>query len=417
MVYFIVARLDGHSGGNRSAVQILHSLLELDRELVVMSGNRCVIPQEPAGSPPYRVHWVMPATPVSALRGSRRSARVWARWGKSLLLHVWGRLRFAVITRRYPPTLVVHNGFPLPGSDANRVMDRARERVIIVHSAHEAVPFFQKSTPLLTTAWVSAQLSKAQVLVFVSPQARDGWASIADIQRSSHWVLPNTCRESEVSSTLRTDRETLRASLGLPATAFVAVCVGNVNPGKGQDVLLNALPQMIEVAPDLLVVVVGKATSAWAAELAHTVHERGLSEHVLFTGPRTDPYAFIRSADLLIHPSRAEGHCMVVLEAMALGSPVLASNVGGISSSVLHGESGVLVPPDDPAALSDAFRSLYADPGFRERLARRATDTYWSIFSEEQYRIRFRQIFGPLMGLAQPTLPSMPPATVSARPR
>src|SRR5690606_32994569 len=105
-----------------------------------------------------------------------------------------------------------------------------------------------------------------------------------------------------------------------------------------------------------------------------------------------DPYAFIRASDLLIHPSRAEGQGLVLLEAMLLQIPVLASDVGGIPSVVTHGETGWLVPPDDPEALRDGFTRLAGDEELRRALAARAEREYWSRFQRAEHRRRFTEV-------------------------
>jgi glycosyltransferase involved in cell wall biosynthesis len=98
--------------------------------------------------------------------------------------------------------------------------------------------------------------------------------------------------------------------------------VGKVDPAKGQDILVAALPRMVESTPNLHVVFVGRVTR-FAEGLPNQVAVLGLGDHVTFVGDRDDPYSFIRASDLLIHPSRAEGQGLILLEAMILRTPVL----------------------------------------------------------------------------------------------
>lgn len=108
---------------------------------------------------------------------------------------------------------------------------------------------------------------------------------------------------------------------------------------------------------------------------------------------------------------------MVVLEAMLLRTAVLASDVGGIPSSVTHGESGLLVPPDDPGALAGAFRTLVTDGALRQRLAARGEAVYWSRFSRVEYRARFRAVFGAILAASHATRrSSTATATATNRP-
>jgi glycosyltransferase involved in cell wall biosynthesis len=99
---------------------------------------------------------------------------------------------------------------------------------------------------------------------------------------------------------------------------------------------------------------------------------------VTFAGPRTgaDLDRSYRAADLLVLASRAETYGMVVTEALARGVPVVATDVGGVTEALGHGSDGLrpglLVPPDDPAALADALRSWLSDAELRERLRQAA---------------------------------------------
>jgi glycosyltransferase involved in cell wall biosynthesis len=327
-----------------------------------------------------------------------------------MLRHAWMHVHMEFVIRCFPSVLTVHNGFPNPGAPSNRLLDLSPKRVIIARSTPDAVSYFQRRRPSLTISWVAHQLERAHALVFVSPQNRDAWSAIANIAHLPQAILPNTCREDDAERILRVSRRTLRTALQLPQRAFIAACVGYVQPVKGQDTIVKALPDMVRSVPELLVVFVGSDNQEWAAELKHTIQKLGLAGHVRFVGVQREPYAFIRAADLLIHPARAEAHGISILEAMLLGTPVLASNVGGIPSSVTHGETGWLIPPDDPAALLHGFRRLAGCQELRDQLATRAEAAYWNGFSRRMYRERFHAIFQEL--LPRPASPSSSDSSV-----
>ena len=203
---------------------------------------------------------------------------------------------------------------------------------------------------------------------------------------------------------LAAGRDALRSSLGLPREAFIVVCVGYVDDGKGQDTLVEALPEMVRAAPGLLVVFVGNDRLDWAASLKERIADAGLALHVRFVGVQADPYAWIHAADMLVHPSRTEGQGIVLLEAMLLRTPVLATNVGGIPSAVSHGVTGWLVPVDDPGALAEGFRALAVDGDLRRRLAERAEQVYWSRFNRADHHARFCAIVENMLAGNEPVL-------------
>ena len=139
------------------------------------------------------------------------------------------------------------------------------------------------------------------------------------------------------------------------------LCVAAVIPGKGHDVLLDGLATLTDLSWHCVCI----GTLERDPAFADAVRGRGLAE---FAGPRTGAeldraYA---AADLLVLPSRREAYGMVVTEALARGLPVVASDVGGVREAL--GGGGLLVPPDDPAALATALRAWLTDGALRERL-------------------------------------------------
>jgi glycosyltransferase involved in cell wall biosynthesis len=163
------------------------------------------------------------------------------------------------------------------------------------------------------------------------------------------------------------------------------LCVAAVTPGKGHDVLVDALAPAAGL--DWRCTCVGSLDRdpAFAERVLRRVLDGGLRDRVSFPGPRVGveldrAYA---SADLLVLASRGETYGMVVTEALARGLPVVAAEVGGVGEALGHGADGsrpgLLVPPDDPAALEDALRAWLADPELRERLRRAARERRGSL--------------------------------------
>jgi glycosyltransferase involved in cell wall biosynthesis len=172
-------------------------------------------------------------------------------------------------------------------------------------------------------------------------------------------------------------------------TGGALLCVAAVIPGKGHDVLLDALATMTDLSWDCLCVGSKGRDPAFAESLRRRLLDDELGDRVRFPGPRMGAeldrsYA---TADLLVLASRAETYCMVVAEALARGLPVVATDVGGVAEALGHGAGGIrpglLVPPDDPAALAAALRAWLGDADVRvawRRAARerRAALTGWS---------------------------------------
>jgi glycosyltransferase involved in cell wall biosynthesis len=149
---------------------------------------------------------------------------------------------------------------------------------------------------------------------------------------------------------------------------------------KGQRTLLRACADL-----DVSVVLVGtdlEQGGAYRALLEREADELGMRARVLFTGYRADAAALLRSFDVFALPSTTEGLPLVLLEAMAAGVPVVATPVGGVPELVEDGVTGLLVPPEDPAALAAALRTLLDDAETARLLAAAARRRVEAEFSE-----------------------------------
>jgi glycosyltransferase involved in cell wall biosynthesis len=140
------------------------------------------------------------------------------------------------------------------------------------------------------------------------------------------------------------------------------VSVANLRREKGHDVLLRAAADVVRAFPDARFELVGGGPELSA--LRTTAHALGLEHTVSFLGHREDVEARLEAADIFVLPSRSEAFPNAVLEAMAAGLPVVASGVGGVLEVVRQGETGLIVPPGDPAALASAVCRLMGDPPF-----------------------------------------------------
>lgn len=157
-------------------------------------------------------------------------------------------------------------------------------------------------------------------------------------------------------------REGMRPFAG-PAGAPVVGAVGSLTAEKGVDVLLQTMPGLLGRYPRLQLCVVGDGPLR--SQLQKMARELGIGEQVHFPGIVADVRTWLAHFDVLVAPSRREGLPTVLLEAMALGRPVVASRVGGIPEIVTDGVSGLLVPADVPDELGQAIDLLLRDKGKR----------------------------------------------------
>jgi len=168
------------------------------------------------------------------------------------------------------------------------------------------------------------------------------------------------------------DREALRRRMGLPADGLLIGCYGRIRAQKGTDAFVEAMIRVLAHHADATAIVMGRATSeheAFDKSLRDRVAAARLSDRILFkpevpTEAMADWYAAL---DLYVAPQRWEGFGLTPIEAMATGCPVVATRVGAFEKLVVAGETGLLVPADDIAALGAGVEQALAD---RERLLR-----------------------------------------------
>lgn len=159
----------------------------------------------------------------------------------------------------------------------------------------------------------------------------------------------------------------LRAWLGLPADAPVLGTVAALAPHKDHATLLAAAPAILAAAPDAHFVWLGEGECRAALESSRDA--RGLAARVHMPGFQTDARALMRQFTLFVLSSHLEGLCTSLLDAQALGVPIVATRAGGIPDVVEDGRTGRLAPPSDPAALAASVVEALADAPGRTRRA------------------------------------------------
>ncbi len=173
------------------------------------------------------------------------------------------------------------------------------------------------------------------------------------------------------SGAVELDRSTICRRLGLSGDAVLLGTVAHLFPRKGYDVMLKALPEIIRAMPAVHYLVIGTGEGVYERVLRDLSVKLGISHHVHFVGFQEDVKPFLGALSLYVHPARMEGFGIAVVEALAAGKAVVATNVGGLPEVVKHGETGLLVAADDPEELGAAVLSLLGDDGRRRAMGER----------------------------------------------
>ena len=174
------------------------------------------------------------------------------------------------------------------------------------------------------------------------------------------------------------------------------VCVARQEPEKGVDVLIEAIPRVVAAYPEAVLALVGAGSQMPANKAAAAA--AGVRPRVEFMGVLSNPAPAIADGDAIVLPSRREGLPVVVLEAFALERPVIATCVGGTPDVVRDGDTGWLVPPEDPAALATALLAAAGDAGAREARGARGAVLVAERYSIDALVDRVEALLGGLVG-------------------
>lgn len=177
-------------------------------------------------------------------------------------------------------------------------------------------------------------------------------------------------------------REKMRGVLGFAAQDIVIVSVGSLLENKGHRILLDALRLLKARGIVLKCIIVGEGPTEGV--LKDLTHSWGLEDCVRFLGVRRDVPHILSACDIFVLSSiEREGLPVSVLEAMAYGVPVIASNVGGVGEVITDGDNGALVAPADANMLADTIVSFALDPEKRKRTAARAAAVFEEKFESK----------------------------------
>jgi len=183
----------------------------------------------------------------------------------------------------------------------------------------------------------------------------------------------------------------VRRELGIRETTPVLGTIANLYPVKGHTFLLKAAAEVAKAVPQAVWLLAGRGQLL--GELQDEAHQLGIADRVRFLGFRDDPAALLQAMDVFILPSLSEGLPVAVLEAMAAGKPVVATDVGGNRELIVDGRMGFLVPPRDPGTLAARTITLLTDKSLADRYAAEGQARVREEFSLERMVSAYEKLY------------------------
>ncbi len=235
-----------------------------------------------------------------------------------------------------------------------------------------------------------------QGMILVGPKKRHGlYMKLVDVILTNNftqkklydsypWITPDKVRV--VYNRLRIEGDVpqynLKKKIGIPQDSILMVSVGRLSGMKGFDLLLNALSSIKDRFPDLHLAMFG--TGPLKDDLTELRDKNGLTDRIHFMGYQEKPFQMIQAADALVLSSRREGFPSVVLEAMALKTPVIATPVGGVCELVEDGMNGYLVKEITQEAIAEAITRFVEHPEQHQTIIDNAYRIVYEKFSKEK---------------------------------
>lgn len=244
--------------------------------------------------------------------------------------------------------------------------------------------------------------SRLHHVIAISRAVADAARHRSDVPSERLTVALNGIAEPAKSSA--SDGAAIRASLGISAEAPLVVCAARLEPEKDVATLIRAMRVVASVIPLVRCVITGDGSQR--SLLEEQIKRAGLAGIVHLVGFRPDAPAIIAAGDMFALPSLAEPFGLVLLEAMALGKPIVATRAGGPTEIVVDRETGLLTPPAAPAALAAAIVALLRDPSRRAAMGRRGRERYETRFTADRMAGEIVAVYRRVLRLPEPAAES-----------
>ena len=367
-VLYLIDRLLCTTGGAEGAIQKLCRFLPADR-------FRCSIATFVPGAD-IQQHFPCPiyVFPLQRLYG-------WTALQRAVELSRWLRSERVDIVHTFFPASDILGSVAAKLSKCPILISSRRDMGILRSRKHRLPYFFANRL--------------ADQIQTVSEGVREFCISEEHLSPEKVVTVENGVDLEQIDAATPHDR---RQMLGLDNGAPIIVTVANPRFVKGIDVLIRAVALVRSELPDAKFLVIGRSEDERCeAELLALVAETGVANNISFLGPRDDVFSFLKMADVFCLPSRSEGLSNALLEAMSCSLPCVATSVGGNSEVVLDGQSGFLVPSEQPERLANSILTLSRDHNLRVKMGHTGRRIVERKFTVQHMVDRLAFLYGRLL--------------------
>ncbi len=221
--------------------------------------------------------------------------------------------------------------------------------------------------------------------IFVSDLVRKKWLKFSKIDAAKSFYIPNCVWEKRVGEISQNSKSNVKKKLFGNDEQFIAICTGEVKYRKGQDLIIDNLKLICDLIPNIKFLLLGRQNKTFVKKLKNILFNFDLENKVEFISHKPNAMEYIYAADVLLQPSRSEALPRTILEAMALKTPIIASDVDGIPELVEDNTSGILFSLSNIDKMIKGIHSVYSNDSFRTQITENACKRYWDYFSRENH--------------------------------
>lgn len=193
---------------------------------------------------------------------------------------------------------------------------------------------------------------------------------------------------------IESDRHRLLKEFSISPNNYIITTIGRLEPPKGYVHLLESIPMVQNIYPQGYFLIVGDGTLK--TELETLADRLGVRKKVYFAGYRSDVRDILAVSDLCVIPSIREGFSVTLLEAMSVGKPIVATDVGGNAEAIINGESGIIIQPGDPVALANGIMEVLKDRKVAEEMGIKAQKRFEEFFTMQKMIDKTERLYDSL---------------------
>jgi glycosyltransferase involved in cell wall biosynthesis len=267
---------------------------------------------------------------------------------------------------------------------------------IIVHTPHGHV-FLGYFGPIKTRIFIILEKLASRItdkIVALTNREKEDHINLGIANENKFVVIPSGVELKKFKEVPYNEKQNFKKELGIPENSLVVGTTGRLVPVKGPEFLIEAAKYIIPKYPNTYFLFVGDGHLK--KNLEKKASNLGIEKNIIFLGWRNDIAEIISVYDIFVLPSLNEGMGRVLVEAMALGKPIVASNAGGIPDLVTHGKNGFLVPPKNPGQLAKYIQILLEDRERRERMGKAGKEMVEN-FSKEKMVEKIAELYKELI--------------------